>query len=187
MKPEGINYEIVKGIIDEMITAGEKITIRNIRARSGGKNSTVAEFKKRWGKEQKIEITDDSLSDDVKRAIIADRNAITTKIKESYEEQLKNIQALADQEHELLKEEENKSNNLAKELEEAKLKLNAETTQLTIQIKSLEKYNEEIKKQLEATQKKLDTITEEKHSAIKDAAVWESKYTELKELLGNKK
>lgn len=187
MKPEGINYEIVKGIIDEMITAGEKITIRNIRARSGGKNSTVAEFKKRWDEEQKIEITDDSLSDDVKRAIIADRNAITTKIKESYEEQLKNLKTIADEEHQLLKEQENTSNKLAKELEEAKLKFNTETTQLAVQIKTLEKYNEDLKNQLEITQKKLDTISEEKHSAIKDAAVWESKYTELKEQMSNKK
>lgn len=51
-----------------------------------------------------------------------------------------------------------------------------------MQIEDFKKFHDEMKAQLDATQKKLDTTTEEKHNAIKNAAVWESKYEELKEV-----
>ena len=180
MKPEGINYEDTVVTINEMLNAGEKITVRNIRSRTGGKNSTVAEFKKRWEDEQKIEITEDILSDDLKRAIIADRNNVVQKIKESYETQIKNLQNTATEEHDLLKEQENTSKKLTEELETIKLHSNAEITKLSVQIEGLNRLNTEIKTQLETAQAKLEAISAEKHTALKDAAVWESKYTELK-------
>ena len=181
MKLEGINYENTVVTINEMLNAGEKITVRNIRARTGGKNSTVAEFKKRWEEEQRIEITDDILSDDLKRAIIADRNSVVQKIKESYETQIKNLQNTAKEEHELLKEQENTSKKLAEELENIKLQNNTEIAKLSAQIEGLKLLNSELKNQLETTQAKFDKISAEKHTAITNAAVWESKYTELKE------
>jgi chromosome segregation ATPase len=180
MKLEGINYEDTVVTINEMLKAGEKITVRNIRSRTGGKNSTVAEFKKRWEDEQKIEITEDILSDDLKRAIIADRNNVVQKIKESYETKIKNLENRTTEEHDLLKEQENTSKKLTEELENIKLQSNAEITKLSVQIEGLNQLNAEIKAQLENAQAKLETISVEKHTALKDAAVWESKYTELK-------
>ena len=68
-----------------------------------------------------------------------------------------------------------------------KLETDAHKIKLETQLDGLEKANNDLKKQLELLQNKLDTATTDKYVVVKDCAVWESKYSELSKQMHDKK
>ena len=54
MRSSTITYESVCKQINELVTNGEKITVRNVRSHTGGQVSRVMEYVKRWREENNI-------------------------------------------------------------------------------------------------------------------------------------
>lgn len=183
MKTEAITYNQVVKQIQEMADNGEKITVRNVRMRTGGTNAKIAEFVRQWNEEQMIDIHDDNFSESLKIAIINDRNSAVDKAVTSYQSQLAESNNLFKETQGLLAEKEDIITKLTMELETIKTSANVENTKLSLKIDGLEKLQSELKGQAEDLQNKLEKATNEKHNSDKLAAVWESKYNELKEQL----
>lgn len=179
MKIETLTYEIVRDQINEMVNAGEKITVRNVRGRVGGKMATIADYLKQWHLEQRIQISDDDFSIELKKAIILDRINITNAVVKSYDSKYLDLAKMLTEIGDLLNEKEDICAKLELELKELKLQTNTDKIKLETQLDGLEKSNNELKKQLEVLQGKLDTAVNDKHVVAKDCAVWESKYNEL--------
>jgi hypothetical protein len=181
MKIESASYEDVRDHIRDMVDADEKFTVRNVRMRAGGKSSTIGEYVKRWHLEQGIKISEEDFSTDLKKAIIIDRNLIIHRATESYKLQIEKLQDVIKEQQELMVEHEAAYENLSYELTTAKSQATIENTKLVVQVANLEKSTTELKERLQSTQEKLELVTQEKNTAVKDAAVWESKYNELKQ------
>lgn len=179
MKIETLTYEIVRDQINEMVEAGEKITVRNVRARTGGKMATIADYLKQWHLEQRIQISDDDFSIELKKAIILDRKNISDSIVKSYDTKYLELSKLLIETNELLSEKENLCDKLEADIKELTLQTNSNKIKLETQLNGLEKANIELKQQIELLQSKLDIAINDKHSVAKDCAVWESKYNEL--------
>lgn len=70
MATQTVTYEVVAKAIEEMQQAGEKITFRNVIARTGGAAANVAEYIKKWQQQRKVvESGIYTVSDDVLMAI----------------------------------------------------------------------------------------------------------------------
>ena len=93
MKLETVTYELVRGHIDDLVKAGEKITIANVLARSGGSAGKIADFVKRWKNEQRL-INAYSISDQMLTAIIAENNIAVKKAVADKEKEIADMQAL---------------------------------------------------------------------------------------------
>ena len=187
MKIETLTYEIVRNQINEMVLAGEKITVRNVRGRVGGKMATVADYLKQWHLEQRIQISDDDFSIELKKAIIIDRKNITDMVIASYDSKYLDLAKTLVEVGELLNEKEDTCTKLESEFKTLKLETDAHKIKLETQLNGLEKANSDLKKQLELLQNKLDTTTNDKYAVVKDCAVWESKYNELSKQMQDKK
>src|SRR5688572_29286752 len=148
MKIEAISYEEVREKIKQMLEVGEKINIRNVRMRTGGKSATIMDFVKRWHNEQMLNIHDDNFSDDLKKAIIFEKNSAVDKAVETYKTQIVQLTNTLKEAQDLLADEELANNKLKAELEQSKSAASIDNAKLSLKIEGLEKLQTELKEQL---------------------------------------
>lgn len=108
MKTKIVTYEVVSKVIDEMHQAGEKITFRNVIARTGGAGSSVVKYIKLWHDQRKILAAGHTVSDDVLMAIIKESERVATRATEVANNRIKDLEAFIDGMEEAIAENEAK-------------------------------------------------------------------------------
>lgn len=108
MKTATITYEIVCKEINELVQNGEKITVRNVLARTGGSVSRIMEFIKLWREENNISKLTLGLgiSEELQRALLLDKSAAVAKTATAYKTQLADMDTLLQEANEILKSQE---------------------------------------------------------------------------------
>lgn len=122
MKTATLTYEIVCAQINALVQNGEKITARNVMARTGGSATRVLEFMKRWREESNIGKLNPDLviSDELQRALLIDKSAAVAKTATAYKTQLADLESLLQEANEILKSQEFQLAASVKEIEDLK-------------------------------------------------------------------
>jgi hypothetical protein len=154
-----------------MLATGEKITVRNMLSRIGGKTATIAGFLRLWHM-QNSPTCNNSLSQELLQAILNDRNVAIAKALSDSKFKLKNLDLLLQELNDKFKAQELEINNKEKAYHLLKEQYTNELAMLQARLKQ----------QLHSLQDKLTVITEEKHEAVKQAAVWQTKYEQSQRL-----
>ena len=126
MRSDIVSYQEVCIKIDEMLSAGEKINVRNVRSRTGGASARIAEFIKRWYDEHsgfKQIAVNETISDALQQAIITDRNTFIIEMVQSYKNEINSLNILLQEVRGLLKDQEELTTGNIKEVEALKTKL----------------------------------------------------------------
>jgi chromosome segregation ATPase len=191
MRVPTISYELVVAKINELKQQGEKITVQNVIARSGGTTAKVAEYIRRWYKEQSV-IEEQPLSQELLVAIAKEKQAAIEQVTKLKDQEIKSLEALLHELEELTKQSDVKLS----ELDIVKQQLVANQEKSALLEKSLtderlakDKLIEEqaaLKNKLAEQQDiayKLDTVTKEKLQAEKDVIMWKTKAEQLQEQL----
>lgn len=96
MKEETITYEYVSNKIDGLARVGEKITVRNVLAETGGSAGKIADFVKRWKNEHRS-IGVYNISDVLKGAILNENKIAVERALLQKNKELSDMQALLDE------------------------------------------------------------------------------------------
>ncbi|MBY0379148.1 MAG: DNA-binding protein [Burkholderiales bacterium] len=175
MSKPGITYDEVKAIIIEMVNSGEKITVKNLISRTGGNIVRISDFIKQWRSEQEIQIDEKNIPDDLKLAIIKYRSSAISDTINMYKNKIEMLESLNNELKQIVTDQTTTMEKIQKQMEEYKnymimAKENNNTHQITI---------EDLKKQLNSLQDKLELTTKEKYEAEKNTQIWEFKYNEI--------
>ncbi len=179
LKP--LSYESLCEHIEQMQASGEKITVRNVLSRTGGKTGKVAELLKQWQADNAAKQISEagSVSNEVIQAIMSDKTTAIAKITASYKTQISRVEAILDELSNKCATQESQLSNKDAEFKAANEKYIAKLAVLESQVKAFDIKVLELKQQLKDTQEKLELAIDAKHQAEKNAAVWESKHAGL--------
>ena len=105
MRSSTITYESVCKQINELVTNGEKITVRNVRSHTGGQVSRVMEYVKRWREENNIcnLNMDFNISEELQRALLLDKTTAIANTGAAYKAHLVDMDALLQEANEIIK------------------------------------------------------------------------------------
>lgn len=132
-KKEDITYTLYVKTVGDLKAQGQPISVRAVQRMIGGSNSTLLTYQRQWQAEQALASTvEDSISDSLKQALLAEFGRMTQSTRER-------LETLLTQERQQLKE----ANELLAEAEGRQIGLEAqrqtEQTQATEKILTLEK------------------------------------------------
>ena len=186
MKKQAISFEAVSEHINEMLLAGEKITVRNVLAKIGGKTTIIAEHLKRWHLQNNGEQESDNglVGDEIIQAIITEKSLAVAGAANKYKAQIKALEDVINELNGIIKDRETQLETKIAELSSLTEKHITQNTLFTAKTQSCESSLQDIKQQLLSTQAKLEIEMNEKFEAIKQAAVWQSKYEQLLQIGG---
>ena len=125
MKTENVTYEIVANKIKDLLVSGEKLTVRNVLALTGGSSSKIMVYLKRWHEEQKL-ATENAISDELFSIIAKEYAKIEAKATEFYRNKYANLEKLLTDTMRCNAEQEEKIHQMSKvseELAQAKLEI----------------------------------------------------------------
>jgi hypothetical protein len=216
MKPTTITYELICKQINELLQNGEKITVRNVIAHTGGQVSRVIEFIKRWREENNIGKLnmDLNISEELQRALLLDKATAITRATTIYKTQIADVETLSQEANEIIKTQElqlidnikqldsitqqvsalcNNEDNYKQNIKilEGKhsadqilcTRLNNDIAKHEIKLENATTTITELKSQLSQQNAELLQITQLKHQAETNSAVWEAKYQQVTEQL----
>lgn len=125
MRTATLTYEVVCAQINELVQSGEKITVRNVIAKTGGSTTKVMDFVKRWREESNISKfhPDLDISEELQRALLIDKSAAVAKTASAYKTQLTDLEALLQESSEIIKSQEFQLTENTKDLEELRQRL----------------------------------------------------------------
>ena len=178
MKKPALSFEAVSKEITEMLLSGEKITIRNVMSRVGGKTTTIADYLRRWHlqNDEKMSNYENTLSDEVVQAILNEQSLAIAVAVTRHKTQIKYLEGLVQELNEMIGSKEKQLEEKCTELQHLNEKRITENAKIQEQNAGYELLNKELKQQLATLQEKLEIVSNEKHEAIKEAAVWQTKY-----------
>ncbi len=178
MKNQPLNYDEVCAQINNLLTAGEKITVRNVIAKTGGKTAMIANYLKQWHAENNNPV-DNDIADEIKQAILLDKNTAIINAVTAYKTQVANLESV-------LQELSDKISTGEKQIETQNAEIKALNEQsiaklavLQAQIDAFNIHRQELKQQLAESQGSLGVAIREKHESAKQAAIWQTKYEQL--------
>jgi hypothetical protein len=93
MKSQTLNYERFCEQVAIMQEAGEKLTVRNILARTGGTTQTVAGYLKQWGQNAQ-KYPQSAIADEIVLAIMRDKELAIGKATEEHKAQINQLEAI---------------------------------------------------------------------------------------------
>lgn len=186
-KPEVVTYDLVCAAIEELSANKEKVSIRNIIAKTGGSATKISDFLKRYNKEKSL-TNKYVVSDSLLAALAFERNTIKLEADKAKESEIKalneiiedlkainnkNEKDLADfaesKRYNLFLEEHNKG--LERDLTSAKRTADESLTRLgTI----TERYNVAIKK-IKTLEAGLEILNKTKDENNKELATWQAR------------
>lgn len=177
MKKSALSFEDVSKEITEMLLSGEKITIRNVMSRVGGKTTTIADYLRRWHLQNNEKLSqENTVSDEVVQAILTEQSLAIAVAVTGHKTQIKYLEGLVQELNEMIGSKEKQLDAKCSELQNLNEKRITENAKIQEQNAGYELLNKELKQQLARLQEKLEIMSNEKHEAIKEAAVWQTKY-----------
>jgi chromosome segregation ATPase len=195
MKTKSVTFALVAKEIDRLNLAGEKITVRNVLARTGGSAGTISEFIKRWQNQQRS-MRAYSISDDMVSAFITEvegaiNEALKVKERELIDTNLLNDELKAvnnDLEAKLLDYSETKQQLLSNKercaiLEQELHSVRKSYDEMVGKFAVLNQNLEDVKVKLSKVEKLLPQVEREKNNALKELAVYRAKAEQLQEQL----
>lgn len=203
MKTKTVTYEIVAKVIDEMHQAGEKITFRNVIARTGGAGASIIKYIKLWHEQRKILASGHTVSDDVLMAIIKESERVATHATEVANKRIKDLEAFIDGMEEAIAESEAKleeTDKLKQELltyqdrnttldqelksmQEARDKLLAENTAIKQQAQRALQDFEAMKSERNNLRDQANILNRDKQKIEQDVLIWRTKAEQLEQQL----
>lgn len=195
MKTKSVTYEIVAKEIEALNLAGEKITVRNVLAHTGGSAGVVAEYIRRWQNQRRLvrsyNVSDSLLSAVMSEIEIAVNEALKVKGQELIELDLYNSELRAvnnELESKLLEHEAVKAELLASKERCALLEQDLHTVREASAgaIKELAAFGERlanIKGKMVELVEKVSQLELEKQKALEDAAAYKAKAEQSQEQL----
>ena len=93
MKTENVTYEVVAMKIKDLLISGEKLTVRNVLALTGGSPSKIMAFLKRWHDEQKL-VTQNIISEGLLSALAKEYARVEAKALEFYQNKINSLESL---------------------------------------------------------------------------------------------
>jgi chromosome segregation ATPase len=103
MKTESITYDLVAARINEMNLSGEKVTVRNVLARTGGSAAKIANFIKKWQNERLVQASS-TISEELLLSIIRERDMAVKQATEIHNQRIINLESLGRELEEIIVE-----------------------------------------------------------------------------------
>ncbi len=184
MKARVLDYPLFCKHVEQMQASGEKITVRNILARTGGTTSKVAEYLKQWHIHNATQsIGENAVAHEVLQAIILDKQSSISKAVEIYKTQITQLESLTEE--------------LSDRCSTQELELDAKDTEIRVinnqyltklatadaQLTMFEAQTLEFKQQIKEQNDKLELALAAKYQAEKQVAVLETKLIEFESKL----
>lgn len=186
MKKQAVSFEVVSEQINEMLLAGEKITVRNVLARIGGKTTIIAEHLKRWHLQnnEEQEPGNGIVGDEIIQAIITEKSLAIAGAVTKYKAQIKALEDVTKELNGIIRDRGMQLETKIAELNSLMEKNVTQNALFTAKTQSCDSSIQELKQQLTSIQAKLEIEIDEKYEAIKQAAVWQSKHEQLLQIGG---
>ena len=190
-KKEQVTYQAVVKAINELKADGHTPSVRLIRSRVGGSNSTLLEYLRRWqGEIALASTTEDNISEVFQQSLKAEFGRMTLAIREKYEAALQQEKQQNKESQELLSEAETKVADLELQAREnteksdrAILKLEkqlAAAIERTAELqRQADKNSAKADKQMESLQHDMTLLQNEKHQSEIKVAILETKLSAL--------
>ena len=178
MRSQLINYELVCENIQQMQALGEKITVRNVLARTGGTTGTVAKHLKQWQAENTEAKTanTDTIASEVIQAILLDKQSAISKAVESYKAQIISLESFLQEIGDKCNMQETQLAIKDSELKDLNEKFIAKLAILEVQLEISKAQVLELNQQLDSEKKKLELAVDAKYQAEKDVAILVEKH-----------
>lgn len=189
MKTKTVTYEVVAKVIDEMHKAGEKITFRNVIARTGGAGSSIVKYIKLWHEQRKVLAEGHTVSDEVLLAIIKESERVATHATEVANNRIKDLEAFIDGVEEAIAENEAKleeADKLKQEFlayQERNKILEAENTTIKQQFERALQDAEAMKAEINNLVDQASTLSRDKQKIEQDVLIWRTKAEQLEQQL----
>ncbi len=186
-KKEQVTYQAVTKAINELKAEGQIPSVRLIRAKVGGSNSTLLEYLRRWQSEVALALaTEDNISEGFQQALKAEFGRMTLAIREKYEAALQQERQQNKESQELLTEAETKIADMDSQARENKEKFDQTTLKLEKQLsvvteraaelqRQIDKNLEKSDKHIDSLQQQITLLQNEKHQSQIEVAILETK------------
>ena len=171
-----INFEQVKRAADKLQLDDQKVSVRAIQSITGGSMTTVLELLRQWQQQQSAVFpvgTEENLSEKLRAAIASEISENVSKCRAAMESQIKAAEQRAQETGDLLKDAENREEELRATIDADKKEITALATQLRMtesKAGELETKIEELRKALLEAEKRAsvaETRVEERDKSIK--------------------
>lgn len=190
-KKNQLTYQAVVKAINELKADGHTPSVRLIRTKVGGSNSTLLEYLRRWqGEAALASTTEEGISDIFLQSLKAEFGRMTLAIREKYEAALQQEKQQNKESQELLTESENRIADLETLAREHKEKTDQAILKLEKQLaaamertaeaqRQADKALAKADKQIESLQQKNTLVQNENHQSQIKVAVLETKLSAL--------
>jgi outer membrane murein-binding lipoprotein Lpp len=172
-----INFEQVKQAAEKLQLEGQKVSVRAVQSITGGSMTTVLELLHQWQQRQQSAVlssaTEENLSEKLRAAIGSEISENVSRCRAAMEAQVKAAEQRAQETGDLLKDVENREEELRVTIEADEKEITSLTTQLRMtesKVGELEAKVEELRKALLEAEKRAavaETRVEERDKSIK--------------------
>ena len=178
-KSASMTFQSVAKLCNDMVSSGNKPSVRKLHYQLGGSFSTITEHLQQWRMQQSLAHSmDQELSDELKQALLAEFARITAGIKEKSNVMLTEKEEHLTETRDLLVEYEGKLVVLEKSLKECKDQSQSQQLALEKKLAASEGDAHSAKHREKMLQDKIDVLIEKCHQAELRAAIAETKSTE---------
>ncbi len=150
MKKETITYSIFVQAVDDIRAEGQTPSVRLVRSRIGGSNSTLLEHLRRWQSDTTLASSvDDHISDSLKQELLIEFGRVTKNVRENLEAQLLQERVQSKEANDLLSEAETRIADLEEQVREEKEKANQTILALEKQLSATQERGAELQRQVD--------------------------------------
>ena len=150
MKKEHITYPLFLQTVNQIKAEGQTPSVRLVRSRIGGSNSTLLEFLRRWQGESALASSiDETISDDLRQALLIEFGRVTKNVRENLETLLVQEKAQSNEANDLLNEAETRISELEAQIKETKEQADHAILLLEKQLSATEERVTEFQRQLD--------------------------------------
>ncbi len=150
MKKEHITYPLFLQTVNQIKAEGQTPSVRLVRSRIGGSNSTLLEFLRRWQGESALASSiDETISDDLRQALLIEFGRVTKNVRENLETLLVQEKAQSNEANDLLNEAETRISELEAQIRETKEQADHAILLLEKQLSATEERVTEFQRQLD--------------------------------------
>jgi len=169
-----VNFEQVKQAAEKLQSEGQKVSVRAVQSLTGGSMTTVMELLRQWQQSAVLPVgTEENLSETLRAAISSEISGNVSRCRAAMEAQVEAAEQRAQETGDLLKDAENREEELRATLDADKKEITTLTTQLKMtetKVRELEVKIEELRKDLLEAEKRAavaETRVEERDKSIK--------------------
>ena len=150
MKKEHITYPLFLQTVNQIKAEGQTPSVRLVRSRIGGSNSTLLEFLRRWQGESALASSiDETISDDLRQALLIEFGRVTKNVRENLETLLVQEKTQSNEANDLLNEAETRISELEAQIKETKEQADHAILLLEKQLSATEERVTEFQRQLD--------------------------------------